>query len=128
VLSLIAMAGAIGALPGTAHPFVLFALLGLFVGLPTGELMALSIKVLKPENLDFGLGVFYFWLYALFTVLPSAAGAAADLTGNPAAALYFAAGLAVAALLLLFALLALQRAPLRGAENVQERLSVDSHE
>jgi MFS family permease len=74
-------------------PTVAFGLIlvGLVVGAPPGSLMSLLPRVLAPERLATGLGVFYMLFYLLIAASQSAAGLVRDVSGDPAMPIRFAA-------------------------------------
>ena len=84
---------AAAALPFTANPVPLFAVLVLMIGAPAGPIMALPAQALKPHNLAAGMGVYFTWYYAGMALLPGLAGMAQDLTASPAAPALFAGGM-----------------------------------
>ncbi len=100
-LCLLAAGAAIFAIPAWGASALLFVMIGLLLGPPGGLIMGLPSLVLRPENRAFGMGIFFTCYYVGMGVGPTLAGLCRDLTGNPAAPLYFAAsmlGLAMASL------------------------------
>ena len=87
------VAGALAALPFVSAPLVVFALVGLVIGIPPGPLMALPAQALRPESRSGGMGIFYTCYYAVMAFLPGAAGLARDLSGTPAAPALFSAAM-----------------------------------
>jgi cyanate permease len=81
---------------GPAAPAILAA--GLFMGLPTGVIMALPAQALRPESRALGMGVFYTWLYIGHGAVPPVAGRLQDMTGSAAAPVLLAAALVLALL------------------------------
>lgn len=79
-----------------AHPAAILIVLGLFQGLPVGVIMSLPAEVLHPTSRGTGMGVFFTWLYIGHASLPPVAGWIQDLSGSPAAPLYFASVLVFA--------------------------------
>jgi len=71
--------------------------LGLFAGLPAGQIMALTNEALRQEHRVLGLGVFFSCYYLLIVALVPVAGLLRDVSGNPGAAMYFAAAMLAAA-------------------------------
>jgi predicted MFS family arabinose efflux permease len=69
---------------------------GFFSALGAGVQVTLPLEALDPRVRAFGLGIFYMWWYSGFSLLPWAAGWTRDVTGNPAAPIYF--GIAMVAL------------------------------
>jgi cyanate permease len=95
----------------TVDPLILVAI-GVLQGLPVGVIMSLPAEVLRPESRAVGMGLFYTWLYVGLAGLPPAAGWVQDLTGHPAAPIYFAGVLVLSIGLLFAAIRGLQaRAP-----------------
>ena len=84
-------------------------------GLPAGAIMALPVKVLRPDIRAAGMGIFYTLFYAGMGALPALAGLARDRTGNDAAPLLCAAALYGGTLLLLMVFWRLER---RGAKRL----------
>jgi MFS family permease len=78
-------------LPALPHPLLAFCLVGLMIGAPPGAVMALLPRVVAAERLASALGVYYTTFYVVMAVTQAAAGAVRDLTGNPAAPIFFAA-------------------------------------
>jgi MFS family permease len=75
---------------------------GLLGGLPAAAFVSLPAEVLRPDSRNVGMGVFYTIYYAGCALLPALAGLLYDIAGG-AAALAFAAVLAVACVPLLWA-------------------------
>jgi len=63
------------------------------MGLPAGPIMTLPGKVLPPERLGVGMGIYFTWYYIGMAVFPPLAGAIQDATGDAGMSLLFAAGL-----------------------------------
>jgi len=73
-----------------------------FIGsLAPGPIVALAGEVLRPQVRSTGMGFFYTSLYVGLGLGPVAGGWVSDTTGNPAAAVYFIAVLAVLTVLAL---------------------------
>jgi cyanate permease len=81
-----------------ALPALWFVLLGLTLGFPAGPLMKLPVMVLSARNRSVGMGVFLSCFYAGMAALPPLAGSLRDMTGSPAAPIWFASGLMIAAI------------------------------
>jgi MFS family permease len=77
-------------------PLPVLVVLGLFMGLPVGVIMSLPAAVLRPASRGTGMGIFFTWLYVGHAALPPVAGWLQDVSGSPAAPLYFAAVLVLA--------------------------------
>ena len=101
VVTFLAIAILIFAIPFTPAFSVIFAAIGIVFGPAGGLIMALPGQVLEKENRAVGMGIFFTVYYLGMGVFPPIAGYARDVTGNPAAPL-FLAGVAI-----LLALLAL---------------------
>jgi MFS family permease len=102
---------AILAIPHTSAYVLCFSTIGLILFLPAGIMAALPIEVLRPETRALGLGLFYTIWYAGMAALPPVGGWTYDVTGSPAAPIYYSAAMVFLTLgaLLLFRLC--QRAP-----------------
>ena len=87
ILPYVALQGSVWALTA------LIALIGLVFGAPPGAVMALPAQVMRPSTRSIGFGIFYTGNYILMASLPPLAGWVLDLTGHPAAPVWFAAGL-----------------------------------
>lgn len=83
-------------LPAMARPFLGFILVGLLVGGPPGAMMALLPRAVPSEVLAVVLGVFYTVFYVVTALTQPAAGLVADVWGDPAAPIVFAAVLMLA--------------------------------
>jgi MFS family permease len=102
-------AGLIVAASTAGQPTLLFALLGLIVGLPAGPIMALPGQVLRVEERATGMGVFYAIYYALMVAGPIVAAFIARTAGSTALAFQFGAAFMLCATLSLVAFTLLQR-------------------
>lgn len=96
--SFLAIAGLVWAIPFLPGSVLLFGLLGLAFGPAGGLIMALPSRILRPENRAVGMGLFFTVYYVGMGVCPAIAGLLRDLTGDPAAPLYFAGLSALGAL------------------------------
>lgn len=113
IVGCMALAGTILALvPAIPSQIALYVAYGLIVGIPAGNIMALPASVLRPADRAIGMGIFSTFNYSLIALSAALAGWTRDLTGAPAAPLYFGVGAFVAAVLALavFRLLQTQRA------------------
>jgi cyanate permease len=81
----------------------LFAAIGLIGGPPAGLIMALPAEAARAERRAVAMGVYYTCYYIGMGVLPAFAGYARDATGDPAAPLWFAGAMSIAAGLALVA-------------------------
>src|SRR5262245_60021613 len=109
VIGCLACGLAIGALPVLHGPVVWSALAGLVAGLAPGAMMALLPRVLAPDQLATGFGVYYTVYYLGMAVTQPVAGAIRDRSGSPAAPIFCAAGLMAATVLGLGAFRLVQR-------------------
>ena len=91
VLGCLLTAGAIMAMPLIGPPVVWLLLGGVVAGLAPGALMALVPGSVPPEQLSAALGLFYAIFYLGMAVMQPLAGLLRDVTGSPAAPLFFAA-------------------------------------
>ncbi len=101
VLGCLLTAGAIVAMPLIGPPVVWLLLSGVVVGLAPGALVALVPGSVPPAQLAAALGLFYATCYLGMAAMQPVAGLLRDVTGSPAAPLFFAAatmGLTVVAL------------------------------
>jgi MFS family permease len=89
-------AAAVLFIPMTTHTVLAFCLVGLAIGLPPGGLMALLPRLLPPERLATGFGVFYTVFYVMMALTQPAAGLVRDLAHTPAAPIVFAAAVMAA--------------------------------
>lgn len=85
---------------GTA-PLLWVVLGGLLGGLPAAALVSLPAEVLRPESRSAGMGIFFTVYYFGCAILPTVAGVLYDRAGG-GAALWMAAGLAFACILILY--------------------------
>lgn len=90
VISFLALALLIWAIPFTAAYLLIFVTIGLVFGPAGGLIMALPSQVLQPQNRAIGMGIYFTVYYLGMGIFPSIAGLARDLTGNPAAPLVLA--------------------------------------
>ena len=79
-------------LPSSDYPVASFALLGLLFGPAGGLIMALPAKLLRESSRAVGMGIFFTVYYVGMGVFPALAGYARDLSADPAAPLWLAAG------------------------------------
>ena len=91
VLGCLLTAGAIMAMPLIGPPVVWLLLGGVVAGLAPGALMALVPGTVPPQQLSAALGLFYAIFYLGMAVMQPLAGLLRDVTGSPAAPLFFAA-------------------------------------
>lgn len=101
VASFSAASIAIWSITSVGPSIALFAVIGLTFGPPGGLIMTLPGEAVRPERRAIAMGIYFTCYYAGMGVLPAVAGYARDLTGNPAAPLWFAAAMLIAASLVL---------------------------
>ena len=75
---------AVALVPFVADPLPLFIAAGIFIGIPTGNVMALTVEVLRPENRNTGTGIYYSVHHIGLTIMPILAGWLVDVTGDAA--------------------------------------------
>jgi predicted MFS family arabinose efflux permease len=97
IVSFVLSACAIAAVTGVGASVALFAVIGLTFGPPGGLIMALPGEAATPQHRAAAMGVYYTCYYAGNGVLPALAGYARDVSGRPAAALWFAVAMLVLA-------------------------------
>ena len=100
-------------LPGAAYPAITLFLIGAVLGLPSGLIVALPARVLRPEQRAVGMGIFYSIFYAGLGLLPPFAGWVRDVTGAPHAPFTVAAAVNVSTLVAIGAFLLLARRVVR---------------
>jgi len=103
VVTFLAIAALIFAIPFTSSHVILFAALGIVFGPAGGLIMALPAQVLSKHNRAVGMGIFFAIYYAGMGIFPAIAGFALDVTKDPAAPIYLAS---LAIMLAMIALLA----------------------
>jgi predicted MFS family arabinose efflux permease len=103
----------VAAVPFVETVVVVFALAGIFVGIPTGNVMALSVENVRAENRNMGVGFYYSFHYVGLTTIPVIAGWALDLSGSTAAPMFVGAACTALAIGVLGALRFVQSRPLR---------------
>ena len=108
-ISFVAMAAALALVPYTPLTYLLFIAIGVTTGLPTGAVMTLSVEALQEENRSVGMGIFYAWRYAGFALMQPFAGWTADISGDAAMPVLFAALCLLGALACLAAFRTIQR-------------------
>lgn len=99
VVSFLAIALIIGIIPITTHHVLAFAILGLIFGPAGGLIMALPSQVLRSENRAVGMGIYFTVYYVGMGIFPTIAGYFRDITGDPAAPIWFAGAMIVVAML-----------------------------
>ena len=82
LVSLLVMAAAMIALPSISI-VAMVVIVGVAAGPPAGAIMALAAKVLRPDNRNTGMGVYFTWYYAGMAALPFVAGLVRDVSEDP---------------------------------------------
>jgi len=85
VISFAIGALAVAAVPFVSDPLMLFIAAGIFIGIPTGNVMALTVEVVRPENRNTGTGIYYSVHHIGLTAMPVLAGWLVDVTGDAGA-------------------------------------------
>ena len=97
----LAAALAIWFVPLLSPSVPLFTLIGLLLALPAGLIMALPGKSVRPERLAIAMGIYFTCHYGGIGLLSALAGYTRDLTGSPAAPMWFAGAMLIFATLVL---------------------------
>ena len=97
----LAAALAIWFVPILSPSVPLFTIIGLLLALPAGLIMALPGKSVRPERLAIAMGIYFTCHYGGIGLLSALAGYTRDLTGSPAAPLWFAGAMLIFATLML---------------------------
>lgn len=105
----------VAAVPFVESVVMVFALAGIFVGIPTGNVMALSVESVRAENRNMGVGFYYSFHYVGLTFIPLIAGWSLDLSGSTAAPMFVGATYTALAIGVLGVLRFVQSRPLPGA-------------
>ncbi len=105
----------VAAVPFVEPAVVLFALAGIFVGIPTGNVMALTVETVRAENRNMGVGLYFSCHYLGLTTIPVIAGWSLDLTGSTAAPMIVGAVCSALAIGVLGLLRFVQSRPVAGA-------------
>lgn len=104
-------AAAVAAVPLVEAPFALFVVAAVFIGIPTGNVMALTVETVRAGNRNTGTGIYHTWNHAGLFVGPAFAGWIVDLTGDPANTMFVGGAAQILAIVALLALRAIQRRP-----------------
>jgi predicted MFS family arabinose efflux permease len=104
-------AAAVAAVPLADAPLALLIAAAIFIGIPTGNVMALTVETVRAEHRNTGTGLYHTWNHAGLFVGPAFAGWIVDLTGDPANTMYVGGATQVLAIVALLALRAIQRRP-----------------
>lgn len=91
IASFLATTCAILWIPDAAWPLIPFIVFGVLAWAAAGPIMALPAEVLHADSRGPGMGIFFSWYYVGMGLLPALAGLTYDMSGVPAAPLYFAA-------------------------------------
>jgi predicted MFS family arabinose efflux permease len=101
----------VGAVPLVDAPLALFVIAAIFIGIPTGNVMALTVETVRAAHRNTGTGVYHTWNHAGLFLGPAFAGWIVDLTGDPANTMYVGGAAQVLAIAALLVLRAIQRLP-----------------
>ena len=94
--------------PLVDSPLLLFILAAIFIGIPTGNVMALTVETVPAEHRNTGTGLYHTWNHAGLFVGPALAGWIVTQTGDPATAMFFGGTTMALAIVALGALRVLQ--------------------
>lgn len=100
---------AVAMVPFVADPLMLFIAAGIFIGIPTGNVMALTVEVVRPENRNTGTGIYYSVHHIGLTGMPILAGWLVDVTGDAGAPMIVGGVSSALAIVFLGALRLVQR-------------------
>lgn len=92
---------AIWFVPAVGASVPVFMIIGLLLALPAGLIMALPGKSVRPERLAIAMGIYFTCHYGGIGLLSAMAGLTRDLTGSPAAPLWFAGAMLILATFML---------------------------
>ena len=105
---------AVALVPYVSDPLALFVAAGIFIGIPTGNVMALTVEVVRPENRNTGTGLYYSVHHIGLTGMPILAGWMVDITGDAAIPMIVGGVATAFAIVMLGLLRMVQRRPVRG--------------
>ena len=111
----LAAAVAIWFVPAISPSVPLFTIIGLLLALPAGLIMTLPGKSVRPERLAIAMGIYFTCHYGGIGLLSAIAGYTRDLTGSPAAPLWFAGAMLIFATFMLMQYRFLYARPAYGA-------------
>jgi predicted MFS family arabinose efflux permease len=97
----LAAALAIWFVPAISPSVPLFTLIGLLLALPAGLVMALPGQSVRPERLAIAMGIYFTCHYGGIGLLSAIAGYTRDVTGSPAAPIWFAGTMLILATFML---------------------------
>lgn len=97
ILTLLAGSAATLGIVWFDDPLIAFIAFGILAWAPAGPIFALPVGVMKASNRAVGMGLFLSYYYLGIGLFPPFAGYLRDLTGDPAAPIYFAATLLIGA-------------------------------
>jgi predicted MFS family arabinose efflux permease len=97
----LAAALAIWFIPAISPSVPIFTVIGLLLALPAGLIMALPAQSVRPERLAIAMGIYFTCHYGGIGLLSAVAGYTRDVTGSPAAPLWFAGAMLVFATFML---------------------------
>jgi predicted MFS family arabinose efflux permease len=92
---------AIWFVPAVGASIPVFIVIGLLLALPAGLIMALPGRSVRPERLAIAMGIYFTCHYGGIGLLSAMAGVTRDLTGSPAAPLWFAGAMLILATVML---------------------------
>lgn len=113
VSSFLIGAVAVTLVPFVDDPLLLFIVAGVFIGIPTGNVMALTVEVVRPENRNTGTGIYYSVHHIGLTLMPILAGWLVDVSGDAAMPMIVGGVSTGLAIVMLGALRTIQRQPAR---------------
>jgi predicted MFS family arabinose efflux permease len=111
----LAAALAIWVVPIMNPSIPLFTIIGLLLALPAGLIMALPGKSVRPERLAIAMGIYFTCHYGGIGLLSAIAGYTRDVTGSPAAPIWFAGAMLVLATIMLVQYRSLRSRPSQAA-------------
>jgi len=103
----------VGLVPFVNAPLLLFVLAGIFIGIPTGNVMALTVEVVRSENRNTGTGIYYSVHHIGLTAMPILAGWLVDITHDTAVPMIVGGVATALAIVMLGLLRVIQRRPVR---------------
>lgn len=101
-------AATVAAVPYVRDPVICFVLAGIFIGVPTGNVMALTVECVRRQHRNTGNGIYYTVHYFGMFALPALAGWALDISADEAAPMLVGAAATTAAIGVLLTLRVLQ--------------------
>jgi predicted MFS family arabinose efflux permease len=111
----LAAAVAIWFVPAISPSVPAFTVIGLLLALPAGLIMALPGKSVRRERLAVAMGIYFTCHYGGIGLLSAIAGYTRDVTGSPAAPMWFAGAMLIFATVMLVQYRVLHSRPPQGA-------------